>query len=256
MFIEERQRKIIDHLIENGRCEVVCLAEYLDVSVDTIRRDLKQLEAEGTVMRTRGGALLTEAPELKYFNNRQSLFEDEKRKIGQEAASHIIDNDCLFLSGASTIGYMLEHLANFKNLIVCTDSVVLASDLINVNNKIQVYTLGGMVDPKTGKVFSINLLDQIKQMRIEKLFITPSAVTADYGLSSDDANDAMINKALVDAAQEVIVMVDRVKFTRRPVFQIAPLSSKFTIITDNQLDEGTRSEFEPLIEKGLKMILV
>jgi len=133
MLKKERQQQIIDMLHANGYVEATELAKIFGVTGMTIRRDFEELEYEGKLIRSRGGALLTNANALVEhpFNTRQSDNEIQKIAIAEAALETIDDGQKLFFGSGSTVWNLAKKLNNSRRLMIITDAINISNELIS-----------------------------------------------------------------------------------------------------------------------------
>ena len=126
MFNVERKNTIATWLLERGRVNVAALAEALEVTKETIRRDLNELEKEGVAQRTHGGAVLAKGHEDSFgdlrYGLRQRFNVPGKKAIGRAAAELVHPGDTIFLDASSTCMYMGEALCGKTGVTIITNS--------------------------------------------------------------------------------------------------------------------------------------
>lgn len=256
MFNEERQSEILNLLERNERVLVQELAESFNVSVDTIRRDLRQMEQDGQLKRTHGGAVLPQKPGVSAgYSTRKKMHTKEKTGIARMAVSYIADNDTLLMDGSTTTAAMIPGLGAFQNLTVFTNSVTIASEIISQHKQIKVFVIGGLLHPDHASTISIESVAFIQKLHVDKVFTGSCSISPERGLSATDIEDSAVKKAMLKAGRQVIVLADSTKFQRESLLLIAPVDPAFIIITDPGFDSATRKRFEPLIRNGLQIVI-
>jgi DeoR/GlpR family transcriptional regulator of sugar metabolism len=254
MFIEERHQNILELLKEIGRVEVVELSKVFKLSEDSIRRDLRLMEEKGLVKRTYGGAILPDKvnQSLKY-QDRRELNTDVKSILVNLAVTFIQNNDTIWLDGSSTIAMMVPLLNKISGLTIITNSVAIANDILNLTD-FKLFLIGGMVDRMSTNTTGIESFKMVQQLTVDKVFVSPCSLSVDWGLSDNSFDEAEIKKAIIEAGREVYILADSSKFGKRSLARITPLQPGHTIITDQNISQDMRQEFQELIQKGLRLI--
>ena len=231
MNASDRHKIIREILTENGFASVEDLAERLNASVATIRRDLNCLEAVGILTRFRGGAVPapgSNTEEALHIEARMTQNHEAKERIARKAASLVKDGDIIFIDSSSTTYYMIEHITA-KNITVVTNATILLGVLQKKN--IRTFMLGGFIDANCNCVLGEQVIAQIKKMHFGKCFIGTYAVEANRGLTTYEMNEANVKTQLLQSTQEAFVLADHTKFEAKGFMAYASLNSA-TIITD------------------------
>ncbi len=256
MFNQERQSEILDLLEKNERVEVADLSIRFKVSVDTVRRDLRQMEIEGLLKRTHGGAILPKKLGVSAsYTTRKKIHIREKSEIARIAASYINDNDTLLIDGSTTTAAMIPYLAQLTGLTVFTNSISIGSEIISAYKHIKVFIIGGLLHNEHASTISMESLAFIQKLCVDKVYIGSCSISPNRGLSATVIEDAAVKKAMIKAGNQVIILADSSKFTRESLIQIAPLDPKYLIITDTGFDESMEKQFATLVEKGLRIVV-
>jgi len=213
------------------------LAERLDVSRETIRRDLTKMDAEGRLRKFHGGARavnsLSEAPENEGpFAARMAENYDAKRKIAAAAAKLLRADDSVFIDTGSTTVVMADELAKIPSLVVITNSHRIAAT-VSGNPAHKVFLIGGAYGADAGESLGPLALEQISKFRVRYAIITVGAIDT-YSLMDFDLHEAEVAKAMIERADKLIVLADHSKFDRRAVFEVAPMAAVDCIVTDRQ----------------------
>lgn len=256
MFNQERQAEILRLLEKNERVSVIELSETFRVSVDTVRRDLRQMEQEGLLKRAHGGAILPHKPGVSFgYATRKKLHQREKTGIARIASTFICDDDTLLLDGSTTAAAIIPELARFTGLTVFTNSIAIAAEINASHPQIKLFMIGGLLHTEHASAISIESLSFIRKLYVDKVFVGSCSISPERGLSASVIDDAAIKKAMLHAGRQVIILADSTKFMHESLIQIAPLDPGYIIITDSGFDEPLRSQFRTLQEQGLKIIL-
>lgn len=211
MWAEERQQKIMALLAQQSRVEAEVLARTLDVSRETIRRDLKQLEETGQIRRTHGGALLLRPVAEQPFQQRQSSRTAEKQAIASAALTLIEPGQCCFIDAGSTTASFAAALAAVDNVSVITNSVDVALRLRLAQPQAEIMLLGGMLGRDVPATFGNTAISQLEMLRADIAFVSPVGIDAEAGVSYFDLDEAAMARAMLGNARRRVVLADASK---------------------------------------------
>ncbi|MFC7141480.1 HTH-type transcriptional regulator GlpR [Halosimplex aquaticum] len=245
MLPAERKRKIVDTVTEEDGRSVSELADLLDVSKATIRRDLNELEEEGLIERSHGGALpvRTVASEPSYSQrNVQNL--EAKRAIGARAAKEIHDGEVVFFDSGTTTIEVARSAPDDVRFITATNSPGLALELAEDDREVKL--TGGTLRPQTRALVGPTGETFMQRTNFDQVFIGTNAVDVDAGLTTPNEDEARMKQLMCERAQRVVLVADAAKFGRRSFVQFAPLEDVDLVITDAALDDRFRETFESL----------
>ncbi|MEN1678435.1 MAG: DeoR/GlpR family DNA-binding transcription regulator [Planctomycetota bacterium] len=238
----DRRQKLLELVRSQGFSSLPALADALDVSESTIRRDLAHLEKEGAAKRTHGGAFYTGAsPQLAHFRQRQAAQWDKKRAIAELAAKTLEHADSVLLDGGSTT-YELARLLVERPLQVVTNSLPVAN-LFSPQPNIDLIMVGGYVHSSSGVIHGAYADEMLKSLGVRAAVISAAGVS-DGGLYNSSHMLATTQLAMASAADEVIAVVDSTKFGRQSLASICQLSSISRLITDDGLTDEWRDKIE------------
>lgn len=247
----DRHQYILKQLDQNGKVLVLDLCEELGVSSVTIRKDLRFLEESNLLFRTHGGATKQNPYTTdKSVYEKEKIFVEEKQKIGAKAASLIDENDSIIIASGTTLLAFSKEIKPIGNLTVVTSSLQVAGQMAKHQNT-DIIQLGGSVRKSSYSVagiFSELILDHFY---CSKLFLGVDGLDLDFGISTTNAQEAQLNKKMIESAQKVIVLTDSSKFGRKSFGKITDLSKIDVIITD-QITESYKDSLEAL---GIKVII-
>ncbi len=241
MLQGERHLRILDALKQSRTITVRQLCDSLEASEATIRRDLATLEAEGKLERTHGGAILTSLTTLtieESYNQKENLFETQKRAIARKAFERLVDHDSIILD-AGTTTLELARLIGQSNLhlTVITNSTTVSS-LIAQNPNVELIAMGGKVRLNVLAAVGHMAIEFLRRFNVNKAFVAANGVSIDSGLTTPDLDEAEVKRTMLSCASERYVLVDHSKFNRVALCQIAPMSMVDVIITDSEIDES------------------
>jgi DeoR/GlpR family transcriptional regulator of sugar metabolism len=243
MFPAERQRKIIDILMIKKTAKITDLAEELNVSIDTLRRDLNLLTKQEKIEKVYGGVKLVESTfGESTIDERMISSLKEKESIAQTCSEYIRDGDCIFLDSGSTTYQIAKYIKNKNRLTVVTNSIPVILELMN--SDVEVIIIGGKVRKNEKSVVTYDYLFNFNELNISKAFICASGITADKGISDYNLEEAITRKKIIELSKEVYVATDHSKFGKDVTVSVSSLKNINFIVTDQYLDEKYRKEFK------------
>lgn len=255
MFIEERHHHILAIIREKGRVEVAELSKIFQISEDSARRDLRLMEEKGLVKRTYGGAILPDkVGHSIQFREKDWSGPGVKDDLAKTAAMMVRDEDTILLDGSPTIARMVPWLSKINGLTIITNSVAIAYGAINILPHNKLFMIGGLVDPSRTNTTSIESLNAIRNIAVDKAFISPCSVSSELELWSTSFDEAEIKKAMLKVAREVIILADSGKFGQRSLANIGPLQPGFQVITDQNLRDEIHLKLEERVKGGLVIV--
>ncbi len=226
-----RQAEIVALAREAGRVTVDDLSSRFAVTPQTIRRDLNELCDGGVLTRVHGGALIASSVANLAYEARRLVAQEQKRRIGERAASLVPDNSSLFINLGTTTEEVAAALANRSGLLVVTNNINVAT-LLYRNRQIEVVVAGGHIRPTDGGVVGHMAVELIRHFSVDVAVIGTSAIDAEGTLLDYDAREVQVSRAIIENARQVILVADSSKFTRRAPVRIARLDEIDILVTD------------------------
>lgn len=255
LFTPERRQQIIRLLEKEQRVTVPELSQQFAVSEVTIRKDLAWLEAQGLALRTHGGAIATTTgspPSEMSLDVRERQQRAEKERIGEAAASYIHDGETIALDASTTALAMAPFLGSKRDLTVVTNGVRTAMELLAFPT-LSVLLLGGMLRRESYSVVGVWGKSVLEQVHISKAFVGARGLTLRAGLTDVNAEEIELKRAMVEAANEVIALIDSTKWNQVTLATFCPLERLKLIITDTQAPAQLVKQVRKL---GVEVLLV
>ena len=251
MFPAERQKKIIDLLMIKKTAKITDLAKELQVSIDTLRRDLNLLTKQKKIEKVYGGVKLVESAfGESVIDERMVTSLKEKESIARLCSHYIQDGDCIFLDSGSTTYQIAKFIKSKKRLTVVTNSIPVALELMN--SDVEVIMIGGKVRKTEKSVVTYEYLFNFNELNISKAFICASGITPQKGISDYNLEEAITRKKMIELSKEVYVAADHSKFGKDVTVSVSPLEHIDVIVTDQHLDKKYLEEFRG---SGTKVVL-
>lgn len=252
MFAEERRDIILKKLKTDGRIFVKEIADDFEISIDTVRRDLKILEEIGLLKRTHGGAVaLPKVRRLPIDNKlRYSEGTEHQNAIAKIAAEFIEDGDTVFLGGASIHYILLKYLPTNKNFTVVTNCLTTAEKLKTFAN-IETYIVCGKITGKD-EIEDALAIEFIRTLRIDLAFLTGGGITAKHGLSSTTPESAIFQKAVSEISRQKVCLANFDKVGVEYFSKTINTKDLDVLVTDW---ETSKEEVEKIQKIGVKVII-
>lgn len=231
MFAEERKREIQKLLQAQGKVKTLALAELFEVSEPTIRRDINEMEEQGLLIRTHGGAIALDTAEKEpSFVEKSDRLQKEKEQIGRIAAAMIHDGDTVVMDTGTTTLMIARHM-QAENVTVVTNSLDIAYELENKPN-VEILITGGVIRWNTRAMVGPVADSALDRFRVDLAFIGANAVSIENGITTPNVGEADIKRKMIRVARKTFLVLDHTKFDRTTFSRIADLSEISGIITD------------------------
>ncbi len=237
MLIDERRQHIVSRIQKDGRVLVGELSEELQISQITIRKDLDYLQSKGLIQRSHGGALRVQPSTLVDPTLQEKLKQhsEEKQRIAARALAMVEEGHCIILDSGTTTTAIAQGLKRFSELTVVTNAVNIAIELAGTT--LEVILLGGTLRRNSFSLVGPFAEDNLQEIHADILFLGVDGFDADVGITTPNFLESRVNRAMVKAAQKVVVVCDSSKFQRRSLSRIAPPEAVHSVITDRKLPQ-------------------
>ncbi len=258
MLEKQRHKLLLDILREQHFVSARSLAEQLNASEATIRRDITKLAKENQLNKIRGGAEAINKTEFKFqqipvagsvFLADKERHTQDKRAIAKKAVELCDESDLITINAGSST-YMMGEFLRDTQMSILTNSFSLAHDLIeNTNNQITIP--GGEIYRKQNIILSAFEDDMIQHYRVSKMFIGSPGVSH-YGVMESDPLLIRAEQKLMKQADKVVVLADSSKLGQRSNFILCPLEQVDILITDNKVSQEHKDLLE---EHGIEVVI-
>ena len=212
MKLEERRNRILAILRAMQReIRVEELAEMMDVSSLTIRRDLDQLSRDKTIIRTHGGCLSVGRAALETeYHKKVGLNFDLKQEIGREASTLLEDGDSLLLNDGSTTFHLATHLGSDKKLTVFTNSLAMITEISRFSN-VELFILGGKYSDLTYSLMGSLLEQVLENYTFDKVFLGADAIDEKGRCMVSTTEEARLTRFMLNSGGLKILLADHTK---------------------------------------------
>ena len=253
MLNEERKERILAILENRGRVLSAQLVQDLQVSEDTIRRDLKELAEAGLLKRVHGGALPV-ARVIYQFSQREQVAPQAKATIAQKAAGYFAhsgkSNPVVFIDGGTTTASIAAYLpADFRGTFIT--NCLPTAERLSRHPRLRVQLLGGCVAPDLLLTFSPQMIKEIENIQADLSLVSAEAIDIEFGISVSNQDDASVKRAMISQSAESLVLAGSDKVGKASPYKVAQINEISYFITDDGL---SKTAGESLSKAGLKIL--
>ncbi len=231
----QRQARLLDHVRIHHFADVQALTDLFGVSVATIRRDLSELETQGLLRRTHGGALFLDQVTRDQANRDRTIANVEaKKRIARAAAELVVDGDTVIIDAGTTSLEVARVLGARKGLTFITNGLDASLELAAASADNRLFVIGGEYQDVNHSFAGPLAADAMRKFNADKAFLSVSAVDLDRGtIGLSDPKFACVQQAMIEAAKSAIVVADASKFGRTSLSVVARLEALDCIVTDD-----------------------
>lgn len=226
-----RQRQLLDYIRHHGDTTVESLAQFLGVTTQTIRRDIRLLEEAQLIARYHGGVGLPSTVENIDYAQRQVLNIEAKRRIAAVVASQVEPGHSLMINIGTTTEEVSKALVRHRGLRVVTNNLNVAAILAD-NSDAEVILAGGLVRHRDRGIVGEATVEFMRRFRVDIGIIGVSSIEADGTLLDYDYREVVVAQAIIEQSRVVWLVADHSKFTRSAMVRLAHLSQIHKLFTD------------------------
>ncbi|QGZ66799.1 DeoR/GlpR family DNA-binding transcription regulator [Paraburkholderia acidisoli] len=230
MLTDQRKKAILEALKREGQVLAGELSTRFGVSEDTVRRDLRELAAEGLLQRVHGGALPA-SPAVAPIAQRRGMEVAAKRRIAQQAAAMIEPGQVVIVDGGTTSALLVECLAPTLAATIVTHSPAIAVALAE-HATIDVVLIGGKLYKHSVVTVGAAAVEAIAHIHADLYFMGVTGVHAQAGLSTGDFEESYVKRALAARAAETVVLASAAKLNAASPYRIGPIEMAQTLVVE------------------------
>ena len=249
----ERQEELLRFVEQHQRATVTEMAEYLSVSLATVRRDLESLTEQGKIQRFHGGAIaVPKAPPELPALERETEQAEHKKRIGRAAAELVEAGDTIFLGSGTTVLEVARNLRQHRRLTVITNSLPVINILTDVP-EINMVCLGGILRRSELSMIGHITEQALAEVVADKVIMGIRALDVERGLTNDYLPETKTDRSILGIGRKVIIVADHTKCGRVSTAFVAPITAIQTLVTDS----NTSPDFiGHLTAKGIEVVTV
>lgn len=247
--LTEREKKILEILMEGKNPSVNEISDMLEVSKVTVRSDFTSLEEKGLIVRTRGGAFPAFHPEI--LESQKHAIE-EKNRIAKAAASMISDGDTVMINDGTTTSLIPKYLLGKRDIHIVTNSTLIFT-YARINPALHLTLVGGTFQPSSeALVGPVSLMD-LENFHVKYAFVGTSGFSLETGMTTHLVEGAEVIKKMNQQARKTILVADSSKYGKNGFVKILSLDHLDSIICDTGLE---RDNADSIRESGTDIRLV
>jgi DeoR/GlpR family transcriptional regulator of sugar metabolism len=251
MKIRLRQKKIVEFIRKNGKAAVDELAVRMDISRETIRRDLTALSNAGKIQKIHGGASLPRVFGEGSFQQRMLDNAEAKARIAETAAKFFSADETVFIDTGSTTLHFAEKLSEASGLNIVTNSTEIAN-AISATTGNRIFLLGGEFSPNNRQTVGTMVTTQVRSFRAHHTVLTIGGLDVRTGAMDFNIEEAQVARAMIEQSESLTVLADSSKFNAVASFEVCSLARIDRLVCD-AMPPGALGK--ALISAGVKIIL-
>lgn len=244
--IDARRRKILEILNRDGQIRVTDLSRELAATPVTIRSDLSALERDGYLERVSGGAVQTVKNYYNMeFQQRKQAGSAVKKRLAAVVSGLIHDGDTLMINSGTTTYEVAVELKKHKNLNIVTNSLSVAVEL-GAHPTFRVILLGGDINAQYAFTYGTDAQEQLKKYRADYAILSMDGVCPDSGLTTYHAEEALMDRMMLERSQRTIVAAESRKIGREGFSHVCDAAGLGCLVTDSDADPELLARFRSL----------
>lgn len=234
MLAITRKSEIRDLILEKKSVTVTELAKLFVVTEETIRRDLKQLEGEGFLTRTYGGAFIQDGVENNVdLSIRENTFLKSKQAIANRCRQIIHNGDSIFLDSSTTALAIAKAISDMR-LTVVTNSLMIVNALCELSN-IHLVCIGGNYTPRDKAFNGLSTSTSLTTFYLDKTFMSCRSLSMEHGITDSLDSVAAVRQSLITRSKEIYLVADFSKFDKTSFIYITDFNKITGLVTDQKL---------------------
>jgi DeoR family glycerol-3-phosphate regulon repressor len=242
IMIDNRKEYILTILKEKKSVRILDLSKQLKVSRETIRKDIMEMEEEGLLKKTYGGAVLDEANIETDYERRRAENKEQKESIAERAYQFIEPGDTIYLDYGTSTYALAKKLVDFENLTIVTNSIPIVNLLIH-SPGIQLIILGGNIRKNEDSLFGTFGLNNAKEIFVDLGFFGCAGIDIKSGVTNYHMGEIEISKVMLHQSKTVILLADETKFGKSALYKTSSLEDLDIVITTNIKEAEVEEEF-------------
>ncbi|KAA6440746.1 DeoR/GlpR transcriptional regulator [Dyadobacter flavalbus] len=248
MLKEERFRLILDRLVHDQKVYLAGLSTLLNVSEDTIRRDIKELAEQGLLKSVRGGAV-PHSPGPHRFKDRILHDTEQKQIIAKKALEFLKDDQVVIFDGGTSAVLVAQLLPKDVHLTVVTNSFPVAT-LLEEHEHVEVLFAGGRLLKNSFVTIGNDTIQFLKKFRADICLLGICSIHAELGVTSPNFEESEVKRVMIESSKEIIALATVEKLETAEAYYVCPTDRLSVIITDQLAEDEA---FKVYTELGIKM---
>lgn len=226
-----RAHFILKKVADLNKVSVAELATEMDVSTETVRRDLTDLDKKGELIKVRGGAVKKHVEDISLsFNSRAMDNLDDKRVLVKEVLPHFFAGAIIGLDASSTSWLVAKSMPNIPCSVI-TNSLNNVEALSGKEN-INIIGLGGIYSDKHRAFYGISTTDKLQEMTLDLCVISCAGIDKISGVWDSSENNYLIKKSFIQVSDKVILIADKSKHKKKSLLKVCDLAEIDVLVTN------------------------
>ncbi|MEA9413970.1 DeoR/GlpR family DNA-binding transcription regulator [Flavobacterium sp. PL02] len=246
---EERQNVILEYLSKEHRVTLIELSEYLNVSEDTVRRDVKELSDQGLLKAVRGGAVAP-SPIPLHYRNREKHDLENKKIIAEKAISFLKDGQVVFIDGGTTSVALVASFPYDLKITIITNSFPVAALVEDLPN-IELIFAGGKMCKTSFATSSIETIDFFRNFRADVCILGVCSIHHERGITGIMYDDSQIKKNMIQNSNFVIALSSIEKVGTAEAYFVCPIKDINVLVTNNDPEDEL---LKPYKDAGITIV--
>lgn len=246
---EERQNVILEYLSKEHRVTLIELSEYLNVSEDTVRRDVKELSDQGLLKAVRGGAVAP-SPIPLHYRNREKHDLENKKIIAEKAISFLKDGQVVFIDGGTTSVALVASFPYDLKITIITNSFPVAALVEDLPN-IELIFAGGKMCKTSFATSSIETIDFFRNFRADVCILGVCSIHHERGITGIMYDDSQIKKNMIQNSNFVIALSSIEKVGTAEAYFVCPIKNINVLVTNNDPEDEL---LKPYKDAGITIV--
>lgn len=254
LLAEERKLSILEELKLKGKVTVTNLSKLLNVSEDTVRRDLRDLAEENKLKKVHGGAMPI-SPAIKPYETRSYQDQDLKLKLAQVSAKLAKDGQVIFVdSGTTCLAIAQSFDANLQATIVTTSPHVVIA--LSRHKNLKIILIGGVVNTEDMTVIGATTYDSLTKIHADLCFLGVCSIHTSLGITTTDQEQAKLKSVMIENSAKVVATATVEKLDTASAFYVSDVSTLSYIVTDAKGAKDTKGGLEPYRNLNIEIVEV
>lgn len=245
----KRINEIEKYVKENESATIDELSNEFNISINTVRRDINELEQRGTIEKVYGG-VRAKKENLINFTQRSTSHAKEKRIIAEKAASFIEENDVVFIDSGTTTIAVLDFLDPKLRCTVITNSLDIIERIVSFPN-VTLFVVGSLFRKQTRSFVTMSAEKIVMHLNVNKAFMAATGVSIKNGVTNSSQEEYWIKKEVSETASQVFLLVDNSKFERAALLTYSNFDNVSYVVTDQEPNKAYLKFFD---EKDIRVI--
>lgn len=228
---ENRIQELKNYIIANERASLDDLCTLFNVSKNTMRRDINELEKQSIIKKVYGGIVLNDKKTTEPFESREEKNITSKQVIAKLASQFVQDGDIIYIDSGTTTMHMIPHLAEVRNLTIITNNLNVIMGSLPYPN-LNVLCTGGVLFRTTNSFVDMDAVNSLKKFNISKAFMASTGISITKGITNSSSFEYDIKRYMVEHCDTVVVLADATKLGRVSLTTSCELKDIHVFITN------------------------